>query len=174
MPGRKPGSKNKVQRISNVELQRLAKKYVKGASVASLASSVGLHTSTLARKFKAAGVPLRAPGFHRGEKHPGWVGGRHFADDGYIRVWVPSDSPFASMAQKHGDASGGYCLEHRLVMARKLGRVLLPQETVHHVDGDRMNNSLENLQLRQGKHGKGAAHCCGDCGSINIIPLPLS
>jgi len=36
---------------------------------------------------------------------------------------------------------------HRLVMERALGRALLPHEDVHHLDGDKQNNSLENLQL---------------------------
>ena len=42
-------------------------------------------------------------------------------DGGYVRVKVPDDDPMAVMR----DASG-YVLEHRLVMARKLGRPLLP------------------------------------------------
>lgn len=67
----------------------------------------------------------------------------------------------------------GHVLEHRLVMARKLGRPLLRTETVHHIDGDRMNNAPENLQLRQGKHGKHVVMCCLDCGSHNIGHVEL-
>lgn len=40
-----------------------------------------------------------------------------------------------------------YVKMHRLVMERALGRALLPHEDVHHLDGDKQNNSLENLQL---------------------------
>lgn len=37
--------------------------------------------------------------------------------------------------------------EHILVMTRHLGRRLKRNEVVHHIDGNKLNNSLENLQL---------------------------
>ena len=71
--------------------------------------------------------------------------------------------------------SDNYVLEHRLVMARKLGRPLLRTETVHHINGDRTDNRPDKfLELRQGRHGKHVVMICLDCGSHNIGHGPLT
>ena len=47
---------------------------------------------------------------------------------------------------KNGGPSD-WMLEHRHVMQRHLGRALAPNESVHHVNGDRADNRIENLEL---------------------------
>jgi hypothetical protein len=62
--------------------------------------------------------------------------------DGYILVKLQPGDFFFSMAGKDG-----YIHEHRLVMARQLGRCLHTWEIVHHKNHIRNDNRLENLEL---------------------------
>jgi hypothetical protein len=92
-----------------------------------------------------------------------WRYGLVKTSEGYLSLMLPKDDPMASMRN-----STGYVQQHRLVMARSLERPLSRHETVHHINGDKTDNRIENLQLRQGKHGKGTAMICLDCGSHNL------
>lgn len=65
--------------------------------------------------------------------------GRILDGNGYVRVKAPDGHPFATKA--------GYIQEHRLVVEEHLGRYLRPDESVHHKNGVRDDNRLENLEL---------------------------
>jgi hypothetical protein len=104
-----------------------------------------------------------------GPGSPHWKGGR-FVHHGYVYVWVaPDDELVGSMRNQHG-----YALEHRVVMSRKLGRQIRDNETVHHIDGDKTNNDPDNLQLRQGRHGKHVVMRCRQCGSYDVEHAEIS
>jgi transposase len=88
-----------------------------------------------------------------GPGHPLWKGGRYVTEGGYVRVWMAEDDPLAKMRSERG-----YVLEHRLVMARELGRALTRDESVHHKNGVRDDNRAANLELWTGQHGNGVRH----------------
>lgn len=65
---------------------------------------------------------------------------RHQEAQGYWYVTCPDE--FSEMANARNRV-----MEHRLVMARHLGRPLRQFENVHHLNGDRGDNAIENLEL---------------------------
>jgi len=93
---------------------------------------------TLQRISQAVRAANRAnPDLRRGKNNSQWAGGRR-SRNGYVQIWEP----------EHPDCDiGGYIFEHRLVMEGLLGRYLLPNEVVHHIDGNKLNNAPENLCL---------------------------
>ena len=86
-------------------------------------------------------------GRNRGVDNPNWKGGVRFRGE-YIVLWISPNSPFAPMAVKEGNGKGAhYVSEHRLVMAKHLGRCLETWEIVHHKNRIKDDNRLENLEL---------------------------
>lgn len=66
---------------------------------------------------------------------------------------IAEDDPLAEMCNRRGSTKPKvWVQEHRLIMARHLGRPLLRSETVHHKNGIRTDNRLENLELWNGSH----------------------
>jgi len=73
-----------------------------------------------------------------GNKHWNWKGGSFETKSGYIMVKKPN----------HPNCQGrGYIFEHRLEMEKKIGRYLKKGEVVHHINGKRTDNRIENLKL---------------------------
>lgn len=78
-----------------------------------------------------------------GSKATNWKGGT-ITIRGYKYKYAPNHP---NATQK------GYVFEHRLVIEKKLGRYLKPEEEVHHINKDRSDNRLNNLELmKRGEH----------------------
>lgn len=65
----------------------------------------------------------------------------HLDKYGYVRVTHPTTKR--------------QCHAHRIIMEEHLGRLLYPEETVHHINGVRHDNRLENLELWTKHHPAG-------------------
>lgn len=83
------------------------------------------------RRVALYGDPHAKPGIQRSNK-------RTVNNTGYIVIYEP-EHPNSTLS--------GFILEHRKVMSEHLGRPLLPKENVHHINGVRHDNRIENLEL---------------------------
>lgn len=85
-------------------------------------------------------------------------GSYRYNKEGYILVRAPDKWETAR--------SDGYILEHRYVMEKNLERFLQKNEVIHHKNGARDDNRIENLELTIiGLHAKGhLPKICPNCG----------
>jgi hypothetical protein len=83
-----------------------------------------------------------------------WIG-----RDGYVLVPAPEGHP--------KPRADGSILQHRLVMEQAIGRYLQEWEIVHHKNGNRQDNRIENLELMDGRSRHGAGHPPGSDIDLN-------
>lgn len=97
-----------------------------------------IHSLGYELRTNKEGMRLKYPEGRFGERASNWKGGKKKTSSGYLMIYKPNH-PTAKIT--------GYVMEHRLVMEQKLGRILTKDEIVHHKNGNKQDNTVENLEV---------------------------
>ena len=87
-------------------------------------------------KHRGKSLPHRC-----GKNNPAWKGGKWISSDGYVMILVKQGKLQNESGWSH------YKKEHRIVMEKFLNRELSEKEKVHHINGEKQDNNIENLDL---------------------------
>ena len=103
-----------------------------------MAKEVGCDPETIRTWMKRYDIKRRSlKEINSGPNHPQWKGGRRI-DGGYYIIWT----------------TNGYRYEHIKIVEKSIGRKLEKDEHIHHIDGDKLNNNLNNLFLYKGNQSE--------------------
>lgn len=126
------GSTNK-----ELDIIKLHTLYEGGQTLEQLGELVGVHGRTVGRWFTKHGLPIRNKSeCVMGELNPSFKNNPTISKDGYVMIW----------------RNGMRMLEHRAVIEEHLNRPLLSSELVHHINGIKTDNRVENLMLVNGSN----------------------
>jgi len=136
----RPNNKNGGRPKKPIDWKEAEKLCVLQCSELEIADWFHISVDTLARRLKEE-RHQSFKGFFA-QNNPEKVYGRIKIKGGYVRVKIFPSNFFYPMARKDG-----WLLEHRLIVAKRLGRCLHSWEIIHHKDHIRDHNVDSNLQL---------------------------
>lgn len=135
---------------SEQEADKVYVEYLAGKKPAEIAFVLGHSRSYVYTVLKTRGVEFKI-----GRPQAGW---RH--QDGYLVANI-----------QYPDGRWGLLLQHVLVMEQHLGRYLRKGETVHHKNGVRDDNRIENLELWNTTQPSGQRPCDKIEYAVEILNL---
>ena len=122
--------KTKITKEQDVDI---AKKYIGGSTAQKIADEYHVYKQSILNSLKRSGVERRKDWKRAsGKKNGHWNGGIRMIG-GYRYVFRPGHR------LSRGD---GWVSEHRLIMENEIIELC---QVVHHIDGNKLNNSRENL-----------------------------
>ncbi len=119
-------------------------------SIKQIAEEIGSTAGAIHSALTWAKIPIRGvmegfskrfPDGRTGKLATNWKGGR-IVTSRYVWIYKP-EHPYARKS--------GYVQEHRIIVEQNIGRILEPQEMVHHLNGNPQDNRIENLQVASKK-----------------------
>lgn len=131
--------------LPNLELIAQVRELATGdMSSVEIAAALGRnprHIRKILLKYDFPRLPKNSP---TGPRNASYAGGRRVNKNGYVYVSAPVGHPQGKVLP---GKNVPYVFEHRLVLEQKLGRYLLPEERVDHIDGLTLHNHPDNLRL---------------------------
>lgn len=134
----------KVHKKVNISKELLEELYItKGMATREISKRLGIGQTTIMKYLRKHNIPRRpnttnSPYYNNIQKEYTIK-----INNGYFYRHLKPNDPFYKMAKK----SDKHIAEHRYVMAKHLNRCLEPWEAVHHKDGNKQNNQIENLMI---------------------------